>query len=487
VIYQPRAKIEMSNYRSRRKPNFKYFFEQSTLNKTDFLDVGLDEHEIEKLVEQGILKRNQLETLNLNFVGVIEPSESIIRQTIVVLPKYLKSLNLSNHQLEKHLGLILRALYKYKTSSRNSIHKNTLIFPSNFGSECHNYLALADFFIKDFLKNGIYLKTQLRYDTNSSGRVDWKRTVQRCQILKSKNTQIFTSTIHKRIDLKRDAIISTFHQYVLSQCISLYGDILGYTLHPSIVGEIKQWSFIDQQLSFGTSSILWQTLKKELRLTYGQRNIALIRNLINYIEPLFSSMNSMLIFGTKNFELLWEDVLHTFLDHSNVTSEINHTFPTTEWLNLEQNPIKNSPKGRPIADTIARINHRKYLIADAKYYNLEYNQEHKKFDGKGPGYNDIQKQIFYEKLLTSIYPNVDCTNILIYPIYPKNFDGDILKPFGTVNIPTLGLSPIVNYFGDSEKLLQNYIFSVSADSTFLHEIYEQSKLISTIARDKEMT
>ena len=469
----------MENITTAKNP-FLYQYEQSVVAKSTFTNIGFDDHELEDLVERGILKLVQNGKYTLRFVGVLIPQIPFDTKAIIVLPKYLKSIELNSHKMEAHLGLILNALESYRSSKRQIEVDDHLFFPSNFGAESSNGLALADFFIKDFLKHGIYRKSRTVYQTNSNGRIDWKRTIDRQVPLISRNTVVYTSTIHKRTEFTNESDVSTFHKYVVSKLIQMYGGVLGYSLHPNIPGQVENLEMMQQQVLEKKTSTLWQKLNKELRQTYGHRNITLIRNLMNFIEPSYSSSNSMLVMGTKNFEKIWEEILLRYLDSNGTTSSINDNFPSAEWWNLEHKPISNAPRGKPITDTVAKVSDDKYIIADAKYYDFDYDEITCSFNGKGPGFNDIQKQVFYEKLLMSIKGDVECANILIYPRYELE-DDCILKPFGTVNIPVEGLPFIVNFFGNSEKLLQYYTRSVNATNSDLASLFKVSRKNSHIA------
>jgi hypothetical protein len=479
VIFQSKS-IATGDYSTSQETSFQYLFEQGSVFKSTFTELGFEDFEFKELIDLGILKQSRNGNYKLHFVGVLEPRMSPHNQALIVLPKYLKSNNLDRRELDSHLGLILNALKKYRNSRRQVEFDDTLIFPNNFGAESTNNLALADFFIRDFLNHGIYRKTKTTHTLNSNGRVDWKRTINKTIPVISGNSVVYTSTIHKKIEMTTDPLISVFQQYAVSTLIQAYGDVLGYSLHPNIAGTVENSRLIKQQVSQKRSSKLWQKLSKELRQTYGQRNLTLIRNLMNFIEPSYQSTNSMLIMGTKNFENLWEDVLLHYLDSEGVTSTINREFPVAKWWDLEHSTILNAPKGKPITDTVARVADNKYIIADAKYYNLEYDEKVRKFHGNGPGFNDIQKQIFYEKLLLSIKGDVECANMLIYPRYELE-NHDVLAPFGTVHIPISGLPFVVNFFGNAHLLLTYYTRSVSANVSNLESLYNISRSASLSA------
>ena len=479
MILQSKS-MDAHDYSTSQETSFQYLFEQGSVIKSMFSKLGFEDFEFKELINQGILRPSRDDYYKLHFVGVLEPRRSPHNQALIVLPKYLKSNNLDRRELDSHLGLILSALKKYRNSRRQVEFDDTLIFPNNFGAESTNNLALADFFIKDFLNHGIYRKSKTSHTVNSNGRIDWKRTINRTIPVISGNSIVYTSTIHRKIEMTTDPLISVFHQYAVSTLIQAYGDVLGYSLHPNIAGTVENSRLMEQQVSLKRSSKLWQKLGKELRQTYGQRNLTLIRNLMNFIEPSYQSTNSMLIMGTKNFENLWEDVLLHYLDSEGVTSAINRDFPVAKWWNLDHSTILSAPKGKPITDTVARVADDKYIIADAKYYNLEYDEKLRKFHGNGPGFNDIQKQIFYERLLLSIKGDVECANMLIYPLYELE-NRNVMAPFGTVHIPISGLPFVVNFFGSAHLLLTYYTRSVSAHVSDLESLYNVSRSASLAA------
>ena len=115
-----------------------------------FLKSGFTSEEIKELIEQKILKKNKSNQLTIRFVGIIIPRKPINSEGIIVLPKYLSTIEktISDSELEQHFGLILKSLEKYRCSKHRVELEDDLVFPNIFGTESTNQLALADFFIK---------------------------------------------------------------------------------------------------------------------------------------------------------------------------------------------------------------------------------------------------------------------------------------------------------------------------------------------------
>ena len=476
----------VNNSNSSVQTSFQFQYEMNSQDESFFLKIGFTCEEIKELIEQKILKKNKSNKLTIRFVGIIIPRKPINSEGIIVLPKYLSAIEdtIPDSELEQHFGLILKSLERYRCSNHRVELEDDLVFPNIFGTESTNHLALADFFIKDYLAHGIYRKTATVYSSNSSGRIDWNRTINQKTPLVSGSTMIYPETIKKRNEKTYHPTISNFHRFVIAKYIRDYGQILGYSFDESIVGDVENNHTIKAQLSSQSNSHLWHELQKELRLTFGRKNITLIRNLLNVIKPAFNSINPMLVLGTKNFENLWEEIIREYLDSNGMTNSINRKYPRAKWWNVDQKIIKKSPRGQPITDTIAKLGNDKYLIADAKYYDLDYDETNNQFNGKGPGISDVMKQVMYEQILRGIIKEeIICTNLLIFPRYSL-IDDHIILPFGTVHIPIPKLPFVVNCFGDSQQLLKNYSRSIVANDSQLQKLFSITKNISTLALDK---
>ena len=122
-----------------------------------------------------------------------------------------------------------------------------------------------------------------------------------------------------------------------------------------------------------------------------------------------------------------------------MTDEVNKKFREPQWLDLDLTKIHETGRGKPIPDTVCRVvnDNSKIMVIDSKYYDLDYDEINNKFSGKGPGVNDIIKQIAYEEIIKSHYPDSKIVNCLIFPSNSNQHEEQFIRPFGTVYIPGL--------------------------------------------------
>ena len=440
-----------------------FVWEDDTLTRKEIEQLGLWK-DVEILEENNILKRLTDNRYTFNFVGIIETTSPSDEELIIVMPKYTNKARFSKKQNIQHMSKILKALKKYKDDEKTVELQQDIFLPSRIGTA--NRLALADFFIRDYLERGIYRENKIIFSTNSNGRIDWKRTIQQYTPISSNNSFFYPNTVTKKQIVREHEIISDFHKFVIRYSISRFGKLLGFDFGPDIVPVPKNVVAFKKAMIKGKNSHIYYSLIKELRNRFGSRDIQLLRNLVNFLEPKYSSNSEKLIVGIRNFHNLWERMIGDIFDPRtkySMTDEVNKKFREPQWLDLDLTKIHETGRGKPIPETVCRVvnDNSKIMVIDSKYYNLDYDEINNKFSGKGPSVNDIIKQIAYEEIIKSHYPDSKIVNCLIFPTNSNQHENKFIRPFSTVYIPGVETKAhIINCLVSPTLAIENYINDV---------------------------
>lgn len=452
--------IESLAEHSESKFECKFITENDSLSLRKIEQLGLS-YDLSVLEENKILKRLDDDHFAVNFVGIIEATNPVTEKLIIVMPKYIDKSDFNKTGKIQHMSKILKALKKYNDDEKTVELEKDVFLPSRLGST--NRLALADFFIRDYLERGIYRENKIIYSTNSNGRIDWKRTIQQFTPISSKNSLFYPENVTKKQIVREHQIISDFHKSVIRYSINRYGTLLGFDFEPEIVPAPKNVTTFERAIQRGKSSQIYYNLIKELRNRFGSRDIQLLRNLVNFLEPKYSSNSEKLIVGIRNFHNLWERMIGDIFDprtNHSMTEEVNKKFREPQWLDVKLNKIHETGRGKPIPDTVCKVNsdNSKLMVIDSKYYNLDYDEINNKFRGSGPGVNDIIKQIAYEEIIKSHYPTSKIVNLLIFPTNSNKHENQFIRPFSTVYVPGLeNKKHIVNCLVSPKLAIDYYI------------------------------
>ena len=120
------------------------------------------------------------------------------------------------------------------------------------------------------------------------------------------------------------------------------------------------------------------------------------------------------------------------------------------------------------------------MIADAKYYHLDYHESPPEVRGKAPGVGDILKQWAYKEIIAKAtgIEKEDIANILLFPHHGSGPDKHLVWPFATVENQLMGKSDlVVSCFVDAQEVLDLYAQGVVAKPSELDGIYDCMGLI----------
>ena len=387
-----------------------------------------------------------------NIVGVI----CIDGQPVVVFPKNYRSFS-SEQELLADAKMLARVLLRYRNDGQHDPEEMKLLHgDSKMGS---SMIAVAMYLLEDYCRNG-YLKRQAVVSTTTgSGRIDWKSTINILTPILTNGNPLYPSPVMKRRKDNGQDIVVLAHKYVISKCFHDWGWLLGYD--DVDTGNIS--------LPCSAKEVIF-ALRKELRQTFQNREIRVIKHLIQYLleETSGQDTSHIHIMATPYFSFVWEAVCGYLMD--NQYPRLKSLLPQPVW---ESSVVSGHISQRP---DIFRVYGKGLYILDAKYYDYTRNI---------PGWHDVVKQLFYRHTMKSIEHNREYMRMLpdakeIYNgfLFPGS-DGDCIY-VGRVHIPSVSdLGEVKAFAINQKKALSAYAYRNSEDFLNCVRTVIQHAFIST--------
>ena len=336
----------------------------------------------EKLTYKNIIEKkedneNTYET-KFKFVGLLTLGNNLI----IVLPKcYIREHERVNPEYipEHEVELLMKVLKKYGKDS----YKDKL---STFGMDEEdadaNYLAIIDFIFQDFIEYGLYYNETEEYELNGNGGINWKKTIEKTDPLLTDNEIYYVDTYTRVEELNEHDYIRQLHKAVINDCfdkIKNFNKFLGYPNLDYHVANILE----EDKTYYNLLQI-----DNELRVTFSERKVRLLRVMREYIEAiLYKGEENFSVFGVRKFDPVWEKMCQVTLGNQYVNKKENPygnimiERSASEWT-------KEGKKGNMKPDIIIEEENDLYIL-DAKYYSLDKTSF--------PGVQDVAKQFLYEK------------------------------------------------------------------------------------------
>lgn len=339
------------------------------------------------------------------FVGLIIIEGRVLK----CYPKYI----LSTEEPIEELRQIIKVLQKYNS-------KKQIIYMYNNGGKktSYNRLAAMIFLLNDYFVNGVYINLQDIIEVNGMGEINWDRTINDSfPILKNGRPYYMELQTKKRINDERDYFMK-LHQCLLTTCSKelASADLLELL-------DISEVNLSEESLDdFGEIDCVLLRIEKELNIQFNTRKQEVLRTMSSLIlnTATLDEVDSISMFGTNNFNLVWETVcaevmdnkLHTKLNSLNLpgilsipegssydgTNELIDIIEKPKWMgNNGDSTFEKEAQETLTPDLISIIkqdNNYTFVIFDAKYYTIQLDYC-KPLRGQ-PGVNDIIKQYLYQ-------------------------------------------------------------------------------------------
>lgn len=336
------------------------------------------------------------------YVGVLIIGPCVIK----CYPKYL----FATTTLLGEMKQILKVISRYGS-------KEQIINLYSGDAECRsfNILAVILFLLNDYHECGIYNNCENIVEVNGDGGVLWDKTINESFAFISNNhpyyMELFTE---KTVDDEMD-YFKRLHEYVLTKC-SKQLEITGLQALFDFATVNLSEAILDE---FGDVDYILYRLQSELNIQFNTRKQTLLKTLYAYIanSRAMEECYGISMYGTNSFNLVWEDVcaevfnnkLQTALGKLELPVPLNEEYhPTDKLIDIIEKPLwvgnkadgkvfEKSAKDTLVPDFVSlwrQDDAYQFIILDAKYYNIQLEEE-KKLRGQ-PGISDVTKQYLYQ-------------------------------------------------------------------------------------------
>lgn len=387
-------------------------------------------------------------------LGTVKKGEVLIKfvgfvmygnQTFVSVPKQFAATDEELNQ--EDFKIILASLLKYRRTHRVNLLDNH-VFYGDDNPDC-NLICVAIELLDDFIQNGFLSRQQAKEKTNIGGRTDWNKTIRKFTPIFSRGQPIYDKRTVKQKRNNTEDKLTAIHQLVLRQCLKDWGWF--YRLSDNIVPPVR--------LNLSKTEMI-RLLEKEQRSVYRDRELKVIRLLIQYLKSSTSTDQSKSIqtLATLYFQNIWESVCGYVME--NCYPQLSSLLPQPKYVGalstykLEQ---------RPDIFTMCKPD---FIISDAKYYNYETNV---------PGWHDVVKQFFYYYSLNTVKDTLDFKLEVysietMFNIFLLPESSLLVKDLGNVQIEDIpNLGSIRVFAINTKKALSAYAFN---DRTLANHIFD---------------
>lgn len=356
---------------------------------------------------------------------------------VVIFPKNFVT---SQATFKSDASLLLRTLLRYRMEKLHPVDERPFLNGSENNSNGRIIAAIA--LLNDYQNNGYLKRVKKVKATHSGGNIDWNATINKTMPVIVRGRPIYADPIVSKTAYNAHHIIIQIHKAVISECVDLWGWITGLSSKEPIY---KIPCDIETAVHI---------LTQELTVTYANREIEVLRNMIAYLKCKIGkkSLEHFEMLATPYFYYTWEYICsHIFENQYHSLSVI---LPQPEWKSTAgQYAISQRP------DILFTQGNAFYII-DAKYYNYEKSL---------PGWQDTVKQIFYQYTIENgkseakqkALSHVD--KIYNAFILPESTDIQI-KELGFVEVDNVpGINKIYAYAINTRKAMSAYAGGLKSD------------------------
>jgi len=262
--------------------------------------------------------------------------------------------------------------------------------------------------IDDYRKNGLYSKRQTHRNKNK-GKPDWPRTISRHQPVLSNIGPAYIEYEGVQRNNSADGEISRIHAYIIKELDDKFGEIF--------IGNksYKHDGILPPQTL--EKNYFISRLEHELRNVYSERDVILIRTLINVVNKIFNNQIEETVIGIRGFHTIWEHMLNKVLEGK---VDINKEFSFPSYVDNQGAVYPAKLKGQRTDTILADYKKNQFSVIDAKYYDAVSL-------GTAPGWPDLVKQFFYAKAVESLKPTASVKNYFIFPGNNSHFDHALMS------------------------------------------------------------
>ncbi|WP_104399408.1 LlaJI family restriction endonuclease [Vibrio penaeicida] len=355
------------------------------LDRTPLSSKKLSPSLIDALIRKRIIPQG---SSKIEFCGVIACDEELA----VFLPRN----SVADKKRSKALThLLIQALLKYYLDKDTGIHAQDSD-SEVIGGES---LSLAISLLEDYATNGLYVR-RIRERAINKGKVDWRRTIASRVPLTSNDSPIYLELDTSRSRYDTSSEVAKIHAQVIKNLSSTYG-LLWF----------GQNSYFDSSLSHvlqpnSSLDVQIACLEKELRQVYSDRDIFLLKGLIQCLKQQKGKKEDTLLIGVRKFHSLWEAMLDECLIGKYA---VNSKLPVPVYQTGAGVFVPVPKKGQRTDTVLKHSDEHRFAIVDAKYYSA-YSAN------SAPGWSDLVKQFYYHQAISQLEgKGTPVSNHFIFP------------------------------------------------------------------------
>ena len=322
---------------------------------------------------------------------------------------------------------------QYPLMNKQTINKD-IKFPINA------YLNIINYFIE----NGYYIEKYPIYKNGCSGKINWKKTIQKQNPLLQEDSEnnryspIYTKFIIKQNQPNLNKEITKINKYCVYESFEKIGWLFTTYLPPK-----------EKLLNKKRALIL---LQNKLENTFNDDKKRLFQSMIQLINFVDFNSECDIYWGTDTFEYIWEKMI----DEAFGIKDKEKYFPRAQW-ELKENKSSSLHPLQP--DTIMILDD-KFFVIDAKYYKYGITKNPNDL----PNASSINKQITYGDYINR--KNIDSNNIYNAFLIPYNSENKLFNEKGKF----INIGESVGLWRDN-NLKYEHIQGILVDTKFLMEIY----------------
>ena len=400
------------------------------------------------LLERNYIKSDGGNAFAFSFVGVISFNEKVI----CVVPKYYKGVSYSDDQKIFEFATVIKVLKKLGRT-------NEIPDSNNFSATDYLNLTefvLADKFLKDYLDYGIYIKNSCGLLLNGDGETNWDVTISGLNPIFTRKRPIYSDAYTSYSIIEECNLITEFHRWVVKYSLQRFGRILDYrfTYVEDCINDVSELGTIEHIKDF---------IRKELNITYADREILLLKRLLAFLDKIQGhDAESFNLYGTGYFHVIWEKACSSVLN--NRVNDFIHLMPSPMWNDDHGNSVVKDTL-RPDVISTLEGEESKFFIFDAKYYNLQYSFQGDLIVSGNPGIQDVCKQFLYAEAFKAV-PYVKKFNCFLFPNIEPNF----FTVIGSVTFCLFDAGQIHNIFISPDFLFKAFLSNSPIGDALLGEL-----------------
>lgn len=328
--------------------------------------------------------------VKIHFCGVVSYCDGLA----VFLPRNHEA---GTEEQASAAHLLLQALLKYYQS------KDSGIYAQESGEEVigGRAFSLAISLLNDYRSNSLYVR-RVKERLNNDGKVNWSKTIARSTAYPTKNGPIYLDLSTSRSRYISNCETAKIHAQVIKELFNDYGMLW-----------FGQSTFFDERIELmpkplGSVEVQIAYLQRELQLSYSERDIFLIKGLIQYLRIKKGITINNIIIGVRKFHNLWESMLDECLIGKYV---VNSKLPVPVYQTLENRFVPIAQKGQRTDTVLKHPEENKFAVVDAKYYEASS-------PNTAPGWSDLVKQFYYQKAVSLL--EGDTASVSNHFVFPGN-------------------------------------------------------------------